>query len=168
MSPDCTQLRCVCGCTPVSPSHRPSTGSCHSAHSRSTAPPDQWLPPCMHPVGTPGHLLRTSPKRLSSAVTSIDVDPMTTLSGSRVIAGAAVAMSSLRSALAIAMMLGGGGTRPFAVLFGTDWIRIRLLQTAVTCCPAAPLRVAPEHVCARLRLMDTSVSALKGRANQAT
>ena len=34
-------------------------------------------------------------------------------------------MSSLGSALAIAMMLGGGGTPPFAVLFGTYWIRIQ-------------------------------------------
>jgi hypothetical protein len=41
---------------------------------------------------------------------------MTTLSGSHVIAGAAVAVSSLASALAIAMMVGGGGTPPLAAL----------------------------------------------------
>ena len=50
---------------------------------------------------------------------------MATLSGSHAIAGAAVAVSSLGSVLAIAMVVGGGGTPPFAVLFGTDWIRIR-------------------------------------------
>jgi len=38
---------------------------------------------------------------------------MTTLSGSHVIAGAAVAVSSLGSALAIDMMAGGGGAPPF-------------------------------------------------------
>jgi hypothetical protein len=35
-----------------------------------------------------------------------------TLSGSHVIAGAAAAMSSLGSAVAIAMMVGGGGAPP--------------------------------------------------------
>jgi len=44
----------VGGCSGVSPSHRPSTGSCHRARSGSTARPDQWLPPCMHPRGTRG------------------------------------------------------------------------------------------------------------------
>ena len=40
----------------------------------------------------------------------MDIDdlPMSTLSGSHVIAGAAAAMSSLGSAVAIAMMVGGG------------------------------------------------------------
>ena len=37
---------------------------------------------------------------------------MATFSGSHVIAGAAVALSSLGSAVAIAMMVGGGGAPP--------------------------------------------------------
>jgi len=46
------------------------------------------------------------------------------LSGSHVNAGAAVALSSLGSALAIAMMVvGHGGTPPLAALLGPDWIR---------------------------------------------
>jgi len=48
---------------------------------------------------------------------------MTTLSGSHVIAGAAVAMSSLGSAVAIAMMVGGGGAPLLAAWLGPDWIR---------------------------------------------
>ena len=46
-----------------------------------------------------------------------------TLSGSHVIAGAAVVVSSLGSALAIAMMVGGGGAPPLAAWLGPDWIR---------------------------------------------
>ena len=38
-------------------------------------------------------------------------------------AGAAVAVSSLGNALAIAMMVGGGGAPPLAAWLGTDWIR---------------------------------------------
>jgi hypothetical protein len=46
---------------------------------------------------------------------------MTTLSGNHVIAGAAVALSSLGSALAIAMVVGaGGGAPPLAALLGPD------------------------------------------------
>ena len=41
---------------------------------------------------------------------------MTTLSGSHVIAGAAAAMSSLGSAVAIAMMVGGGGIMAIAIM----------------------------------------------------
>ena len=44
------------------------------------------------------------------------------MSGSHVIAGAAAAMSSLGSALAIAMMVGGGGVPPLAAWLGPDWI----------------------------------------------
>jgi len=40
------------GCSGVSPSHRPSAGSCHRARSGSTAGSGQRLPPCMHPRGT--------------------------------------------------------------------------------------------------------------------
>eukprot|EP00964_Phaeocystis_antarctica_P111687 scaffold76003_cov98-Phaeocystis_antarctica.AAC.1 len=38
-------LRQSAGCSGVSPSHRPSTGSCHRARSRSTTRPGQQLPP---------------------------------------------------------------------------------------------------------------------------
>ena len=44
----------------------------------------------------------------------LSLSTIATLSGSHVIAGAAAAMSSLGSALAIAMMVGGGGAPPFA------------------------------------------------------
>jgi len=47
------------------------------------------------------------------------------LSGSHVISGAAVAASSPGSAVAIAMMVGGGRTPPFAAWLGPDWIRTR-------------------------------------------
>ena len=56
-------LRQSAGCSGVSPSHRPSTGSCHRARSGSTAGPGQRLPPCMCSGGISGHLLSTSPKR---------------------------------------------------------------------------------------------------------
>jgi len=54
---------------------------------------------------------------------ALSLSTLTTLSGSHVIAGAAAAMSSLGSALAIAMMVGGGGAPPLAAWLGTDWIR---------------------------------------------
>eukprot|EP00964_Phaeocystis_antarctica_P039175 scaffold22407_cov33-Phaeocystis_antarctica.AAC.2 len=43
--------------------------------------------------------------------------------GSHVVSGAAVAASSPGSAVAIAMMVGGGRTPPFAAWLGPDWIR---------------------------------------------
>jgi hypothetical protein len=57
------RLRQSAGCSGVSPSHRPSTGSCHRARTGSTAGPGQRLPPCMHPRGTRRQLWSTSPKR---------------------------------------------------------------------------------------------------------
>jgi hypothetical protein len=102
----------------VSPSHRPSTGSCHRARSGSTARPDQWLPPCMHPRGARRQKAALGAPALSTraryelGLSPLSLSTITTLSGSHVIAGAAVAMSSLGSALAIAMMVGGGVGRP--------------------------------------------------------
>ena len=48
---------------------------------------------------------------------------ITTLLGSHVIAGAAVAMSSLGSAVGIAMMVGGRGAPLLAAWLGPDWMR---------------------------------------------
>ena len=56
----------------------------------------------------------------------LSLSTIATLSGSHVIAGASAAMSSLGSAVAIAMMVGGGGAPPLAHL----WPRC-LLQTAL-------------------------------------
>ena len=68
--------------------------------------------------GISGHLLSTSPEsaraRYELGLSPLSLSIMTTLSGSHVIAGAAVAVSSLASALAIAMMVGGGGAPPLA------------------------------------------------------
>ena len=52
----------------------------------------------------------------------LSLSTITTLSCSHVIAGAAVAMSSLGSALAIAMMVGGDGAPPLAAWLGPDLI----------------------------------------------
>ena len=71
-------LRQSAGRSGVSPSHRPSTGSCHCARSGSTAGPGQWLPPCMHSRGTRRQLWSTSLKHARAiwarAVTSVVVD----------------------------------------------------------------------------------------------
>jgi hypothetical protein len=111
----------------VSPSHRPSTGSCDRARSGSTAGPGQRLPPCMcsgsisgAPPAAPALSART---RYELGLSPLSLSTMTTLSGSHVIAGATVAMSSLGSAQAIAMMVGGGGAPPLAAWLGPDWIR---------------------------------------------
>ena len=45
-------LRQSAGRSGVSPSHRPSTGSCHRARCSSIAGPGQRLPPCVHPSGS--------------------------------------------------------------------------------------------------------------------
>ena len=80
----------------------------------------------------------TTPKRYSEArgprapipisvthglTSPLSLSTMTTLSGSHVIAGAAVAMSSLGSAVGIAMMMGGGGAPLLAAWLGPDWMR---------------------------------------------
>ena len=55
----------------------------------------------------------------------LSLSTIATLSGSHVCncGRGAVAVSSLGSALAIAMMVGGGGAPPLAAWLGPDWIR---------------------------------------------
>ena len=53
----------------------------------------------------------------------LSLSTIVTLSGSHVIAGAAAAMSSLGSAVGIAMMVGGRGAPLLAAWLGPDWMR---------------------------------------------
>ena len=60
-------------------------------------------------------------------MTALRVAAMSLRAPQYVIARAAVAVSSLGSALAIAMMVGSGGTPPFAALLGPDWCYYSLI-----------------------------------------
>jgi len=111
-------LRQSAGCSGVSPSHRPSTGSCHRARAlaQQHVPGNGCHLACIQgvPDGSSG-----APALSARAIYELGLSPLSsstiaTLSGSHVIAGAAAAMSSLGSAVAVAMMVGGGGTPPFS------------------------------------------------------
>ena len=61
--------------------------------------------------------------RYELGLSPLSLSTIVTLSGSHVIAGAAVAMSSLGSVLAIVMMMGGRGAPLLAAWLGPDWVR---------------------------------------------
>ena len=61
--------------------------------------------------------------RYGLGLSPLSLSTIVTLSGSHVIAGAAAAMSSLGSAVGIAMMVGGRGAPLLAAWLGPDWMR---------------------------------------------
>jgi hypothetical protein len=125
-SPSHAECRSLTG---VSPSHRRAPG--HHATARALA--QQHVPgnangchlACIQgvPGGSSGAPALSMRARHELGLSPLSLSTITTLSGSHVIAGAAVAMRSLGSAVAIAMMVGGGGAPPLAALLGPDWIR---------------------------------------------
>ena len=68
--------------------------------------------------GHPGPPWEAPQAECELGLSPLSLSTIATLSGSHVIAGAAVAMSSLGSAVPIAMMVGGGGAPPLAAWLG--------------------------------------------------
>ena len=75
------------------------------------------------PGGSSGAPALSTRARYGLRLSPLSLSTIVTLSGSHVIAGAAAAMSSLGSAVGIAMMVGGRGAPLLAAWLGTDWMR---------------------------------------------
>ena len=76
------------------------------------------------PGGSSGAPALSTRARYELGLSPLSLSTITrTLSGSHVIAGAAAAMSSLWSAVAIAMKVGGRGAPLLAAWLGPDWMR---------------------------------------------
>ena len=115
----------------MSPSHRPTVAPGHAtarALAQQQVPGNGFHLACIQgvPDGSSGAPALSARAIYELGLLPLSLSTIATLSGSHVNAGAAVALSSLESALAIAMIVGGGGTPPLAALLGPGWIRARV------------------------------------------
>ena len=112
----------------VSPSHRPTLAPGHAtarALAQQQVPANGCHLACIQgvPGGSSGAPALSTRARFELGLSPLSLSTTMTLSGSHVIAGAAVAMSSLGSAVGIAMMGGGRGAPPLAAWLGPNWMR---------------------------------------------
>ena len=119
-------LRWSAGRSGVSPSHRRSTGhALPSAAAQEHVPAKGCHPACIQavPRGISWLPVPSARARYELVLSPLSLASIVTLSGSHVFPGEIVAMSSLGSALAVAMVVAGSGDPTLAALRSTDLMR---------------------------------------------